>query len=99
MSTHADRCAVAEDGCAVAEAGDLEHAVRDEDDRPLRPVEAGNGLEHPGGEVGGQRGRHLVEQEHVRLDGQGTRQVDHAQGSQRQMPAMARRSSPPIPSG
>ena len=44
---HADRGAVAQDRCAVAEAGDLEHAVRDEDDRPFGAVVAGDGLEHP----------------------------------------------------
>ncbi len=77
---HAHRAALAQDGRPVAQAGDLEHAVRDEDHRTRGAAVTGNDVENAGGEVGRQGGGHLVQQQDVGLDRQRPRQVDHAQG-------------------
>ena len=53
-------------------------------ERPVLAL-AADDVEHPFGEVGGQRGGHLVEQQHVRLDRQRAREVEHAQHRERQV--------------
>ena len=79
------RLAVAEDGGAVAEGADLEQAVGDEDDRLAGLTPAAHDVEHPLGEVGGQRRGHLVEEQDVRVDGQRPGQVEDAQHGERQV--------------
>ena len=46
----------------------------------------GDDLEHAGREVGRQRSGHLVEQQHVRLDGEGAGQVDDPKRGEGQVP-------------
>ena len=79
----ADGLAVAQHGGAVAQRRDLDEAVRDEDDGAAGLALAPHDVEHPLGEVGGQCRGHLVEQQHVGLDRQRARQVEHAQHGQR----------------
>ena len=79
----ADRLALAQDGGPVADGGDLDHPVRDEDDRPVAAALAADDLEDPLGEVGRQRGGHLVEHQHVRLDRERAGEVDDPQRGQR----------------
>ena len=81
----ADGLAVAQHGCAVAERGNLDETMRDEDDGPSGLALAADDVEHPLGQVGRQCGGYFVEQQHVRLDGQGARQVEDAQHRQRQV--------------
>ena len=79
----ADGLAVAQHGGAVAQRGDLDEAVRDEDDRAAGLALAADDVEHPLGEVRRQRRGHLVEQQHVGLDGQRAREVEDAQHGER----------------
>ena len=79
----ADRLALAQDRGPVAHRGDLDHAVGDEDDRPLAAALAADDLEHALGQVRRQRRGHLVEHQHVGLDGQRAGEVDDAQRRQR----------------
>ena len=79
----ADRLAVAQHRGAVADRGDLGEAVRDVDHRAARLGLPAHHLQHPLGEVGGQRRRHLVEQQHVGLHGQRPGEVEHAQDGER----------------
>ena len=79
----ADGLAVAQHGGAVAERRNLDEAMRDEDDGASGLALAAHDVEHPLGEVGRQRGGHLVEQQHVGLDRQRARQVEHAQHGER----------------
>ena len=79
----ADGLAVAQHGGAVAQRRDFHEAVRDEDDRAAGLALAAHDVEHPLGEVGRQRGGHLVEQQDVGLDRQRARQVEDAQHRQR----------------
>ena len=82
---HPDGLAVAEHGGAVAERGDLQQAVRDEDDRAAGGGLVADGVEDALGEVGGQRRGHLVEEEDVGLDRQRPREVEDAERGQRQV--------------
>ena len=75
----ADGLAVAEHGGAVAERGDLEQAVRDEDHRAAGGGLLADGVEDVLGEVGGEGGGHLVEEEDVGLDGEGAGEVEDAE--------------------
>ena len=61
----ADRLAFAQDGRPVADGGDLDQAVRDEDDRAVRAALTPDDLEDAFGQVGRQRGGHLVEHQDV----------------------------------
>ena len=79
----ADGLAVAQHGGAVAERGDLDEAMRNEDDGPAGLALAAHDVEHALGEVGGQRRRHLVEQQHVGLDRERAREIEHALDGQR----------------
>ena len=79
----ADRLAVAQHGGAVAERGDLDEAVRDEDDRAAGLALPPDDVEHALGEVGRQRRGHLVEQQHVGLDGQRAGEIEHALDGER----------------
>ena len=86
---HADRLAVAQDGGARADGGDLDEAVGDEDHRAIAPALATDHIEHAVGQIGRQRGRDLVEQQHLRLKGKRTGQVDDPQRGQGQPPGEA----------
>ena len=77
--------AVPQHGRAVAQGGDLDEPVGDEDDRSTTRALATHDLEHPLGQVGGERRGGLVEDEHIRVGGQGTRQVDDPERGQRQV--------------
>ena len=57
----ADGLALAQHGGPVADGGDLDHAVGDEDDGAVAAPLAADDLEHALGEVRGQRRGHLVE--------------------------------------
>ena len=57
----ADGLAVAQHRGAVAQGGDLDQPVGDEDHRPVAAALAADDLEHPLGQVRGQRRGHLVE--------------------------------------
>ena len=86
----ADRLALAQHGRAVADRGDLDHAVRDEDDGAIAAALAADDLEDALGEVRGQRRGHLVEHQDVGLDGEGAREVDDPERGQRHAPRQAR---------
>ncbi len=75
----ADGDALAEDGGAVADEPDLAHPMGDEDDGARSPTHAGDRLEDALAQVRWQCGGHLVEQQDVRLDGEGAREVDDAE--------------------
>ena len=79
----ADGLAVAQHGGAVAQRRDLDEAVRNEDHRAAGLALAAHHVEHALGEVGGQRRGHLVEQQHVGLDGERAGKVEHALDGQR----------------
>ena len=79
----ADGLAVAQHGGAVAQRRYLDEAVGNEDHRAAAAALAAHHLQDFFGKVCGQRGRHLVEQQHVGLDGQRARQIEHAQNGQR----------------
>ncbi len=80
----ADGDAVAQDAGPVAQLGDLREAVRDVDDRaPLGRLLA-HDPQHVGHQIGGQRRRHLVQQQHMGLGRQCARQVEDPQRRQRQ---------------
>ena len=79
----ADGLAVAQHGGAIAKRRDLDEAVGNEDDGAAGFALAADDVEHALGKVGRQRGGHLVEQQHVGLDGQRARQVEHAQHGER----------------
>ena len=76
---HAHGRALAQDRRAVADGGDLDHAVGDEDDAALAAALAADDLEHPLREVRRQGGGHLVEHQDVGLDRHRARQVDDPQ--------------------
>ena len=80
-----DRLAFAQDRGPVAHRGDLDEAVRDEDDAAVRPPLIADDVEHPLGQVGGQSRGHLVEHQDVGLDGERAGQVDDAQRGQGQV--------------
>ena len=80
-----DRLAFAQDRRAVAHRRDLDEAVGDEDDAAVRPPLVADDVEHPLGQVGRQRRRHLVEHQHMGLDGECAGQVDDAQRGQGQV--------------
>ncbi len=82
---HTDGLAFAEDGCPVADRRYLDQPVRDEDHRPIGSALAPNDLEDELCQVRRQGGRHLVEQEDVRLDRQGAGKVDDPQRGERQV--------------
>ena len=86
----ADRLALAQDRRPVADRGDLDQAVGDEDDRAVAAALAADDLEDPLGEVRGQRRGHLVEHQHVGLDGERAGQVDDPERGERQPPRHAR---------
>ena len=87
----ADCLAVAKHGGAIAKRRDLEKPVRDEDHRPARPALATDDVENPLGEIRRQRRRHLVEEEHVRLDRKRPREIEHAQDRRAECCARFRR--------
>ena len=86
----ADRLALAQHGRPVADGGDLDHPVGDEDDRPVAALLAADDRQDPFGEVRGQRRRHLVEHEHVGLDRERAGEVDDPERGQRHAPRHAR---------
>ena len=75
----AHRRALAQDRRPVADRGDLDHAVGDEDDAALAAALAADDLEHALREVRRQGCGHLVEHQDVGLDRQRARQVDDPQ--------------------
>ena len=81
----ADGLAVAQHGGAVAEHRDLEEPVRDEDDGASGLALAADDVEHALGEVRGQRGGHLVEEQDVGVDRQGAGEVEDALHRERQV--------------
>ena len=86
----ADGLALAQDRGAVAHRRDLDHAMGDEDDRPIAAALAADHLEDTLGQVGGQGRGHLVEHQHVGLDRQRAGEVDDPERGQRQVPGEAR---------
>ncbi len=76
---HAHGLAVAKHRGTVAECADLEQPMGDEDDRATGLTLVAHDLEDSLGEVGGQCSGHLVEEQHVGLDGQCPGQVEDAQ--------------------
>ena len=86
----ADRLALAQHRRPVADGGDLDQPVRDEDDRPIAALLAADDLEDALGEVRGQRRGHLVEHQHVGLDRERAGEVDDPERGQRQAPRQAR---------
>ena len=91
IGTDPHRHPVAQHRRAVADLRDLGEAVRDVDDRPVPrpPAPAPPGSRSH--EVRRQGRRHLVQQQHIRLDRQRPRKIEDAQRGQRQVP----RSRPP----
>ncbi len=85
-----DRLALAQDGRPVADGGDLDHPVGDEDHRAIAAPAAADDLEDALRQVGGQGRGHLVEHQHVGLDGQRPRQVDDPERGKRQPARHAR---------
>ena len=76
----ADGLAVAQHGGAIAERGDLEKPVRDEDDRAAGPRSARRTTSRTrSARFGRQRRGHLVEEQHVGLDGERAGEVEDAQ--------------------
>ena len=86
----ADGLALAQDGRAVADGGDLDHPVGDEDDRAIAASLAADHLEDALGEVRGQGRGHLVEHQHVGLDRHRAGEVDDPERGQRHAPRHAR---------
>ncbi len=86
----ADGLAFAQDGRAIAYGGDLDHPMRDEDDRALAATLAADDVEDVLGEVRGQGRGHLVEHQDVRLDGQRPGKVDDPERGERHAPRQAR---------
>ena len=87
----ADGLAVAEDGGAVAERGDLEEAVGNEDDGAALGTLAADDVEDALGEIGGEGGGHLVEEEDVGLERECAGEVEDADGGERQVAGEGRR--------
>ena len=81
-----DRLAVAQDRSSVAQRGDFQKTVGNENDRTARLALPAHDVEHPLGQIGGQRGRHFIKQKDVRLDGERSRQVKYAQDGERDVP-------------
>ena len=79
----ADGLALAQHGRPVADGGDLDHPVGDEDDRAIAAALAADDLEHPLGEVRRQGRGHLVEHQHVGLDGERPGEVDDPERGER----------------
>ena len=69
----------------IAESPDLQEAMGDEDDGLAGLSPSADDVEHSLGEVRGQGRGHLVEEQHVRVDGQRARQVEDAQDRERQV--------------
>ena len=86
MSTTPDGLAVPQHGRAMAERGNLEQPVRDEDDGSPGLALPPHDVDDPIGEIRRQRGGHLVEQEHIGLDRQRAGEIEHAQDRQRNAP-------------
>ena len=82
----ADGLAVAQHRGAIAKRGNLQQPVRDEDHRAAGLALALHDVEHLLREIGRQRGRHLVEQQHVGLDRQRPREIEHAKDGERDVP-------------
>jgi hypothetical protein len=74
--------AVAQDGAHVAVLAHLGQAVGDEQHRPVALLHPLGDREDPLGQVGGQGGRDLVQQQQLGVEGQGPGQVEHAQEGQ-----------------
>jgi hypothetical protein len=87
---HADGLPLSEDGRPIADRGDLDHPVGDEDHAAVTPALPADDLENALGEVRRQGGRHLVEHQDVRLDGEGTGEIDDAPRCQRQLAGQGR---------
>ena len=85
-----DGLALAQDGGPVADGGDLDQPMRDEDHGPVAAALAADDLEDALGQVRRQRGGHLVEHQDVRLDGHGAGEVDDPQRCQRDASRQAR---------
>ena len=81
----ADRRAFAQDGGPVADGGDLDEPVGDEDDAAVGPALVADDVQDAFGQVGRQRCGHLVEHEDVGLDRERARQVDDPQGREGQV--------------
>ena len=81
----AHRLAITQHGGPIAEGPDLQEAVGDEDDGLAGLPPPADDVEHPLGEVRGQGCGHLVEEQHVRVDGQRAREVEDAQDRERQV--------------
>ena len=86
----ADGDTFAENGGPVADRSDLDHAVGDEEDRALAAALTSDDLEDAFREVGRQGRGHLIEHEDVGLDGEGTREVDDPERSERHAPSHRR---------
>ena len=86
----ADRLALAQHGRPVADGGDLDHPVGDEDDGAVAAALAADDLEDALGEVRGQGRGHLVEHEDVGLDREGAGEVDDPERGERHAPRQAR---------
>ena len=80
---HADRRAIAQHRRTIAQGGNFDEAVRDENHRAAGLALALHHIEHALDEVGRQRRGHFVEQQHVGLDGQRPRQIEHPLDRQR----------------
>ena len=86
----ADGLALAQHSRPVADGGDLDHPVGDEDDGALSAALAADDLEDALGEVRRQGRGHLVEHEDVRLDREGAGKVDDPERGERHAPRQAR---------
>ena len=79
----AHRLAFPEHGGAVADCRDLDHAVRYEDDGAVSAALTTDDVEDTFGQVCRQCRGHLVEHQHIRLDGEGAGQVDDPERGER----------------
>jgi hypothetical protein len=82
--------ALAQHGGPVADSGDLDQAVRDEDHGAVAAPLAADHLEHALGQVGRERCGHLVEHQHVGLDRERASEVDDPERGQRHAPRHGR---------
>ena len=80
----------AQHGRSVADGGDLDHAMGDEDDRAIAAPLSADDLEDALGQVRRQCRGHLVEHEDVGLDREGAREIDDPERRQRYPPRQAR---------
>ena len=81
----ADGLAFPEHGRPVADGGDLDQPVRDEDDGSVAAMHGLQDFQDPLGEVRGQGGGHLVEHQYIGLDREGAGEVDDPQRGQRHL--------------